>query len=68
MIRLCMALVVGRVVLQDRQVTRWMWLIPLRDCIAALVWLASLAGHTIDWRGERFRLTRGKLERLKTSP
>jgi ceramide glucosyltransferase len=66
LIRLCMALVVGRGVLQDRQVTRWMWLIPLRDCIAALIWLASFAGHTIDWRGERFRLISGKLERSKT--
>jgi ceramide glucosyltransferase len=64
MIRLCMALVVGRVVLQDRQVTRWMWLIPLRDVVGAAVWLASFVGHTIDWRGERFSLNDGRLKRV----
>jgi len=64
LIRLCVALVVGRAVLEDRQVTRWMWLIPLRDFIGVLVWLASLAGHTINWRGERFVLRDGKLERI----
>jgi ceramide glucosyltransferase len=64
LIRLCVALVVGRAVLQDHQVTRWMWLIPLRDIIGVLVWLASLAGHTINWRGERFLLRDGKLERI----
>jgi ceramide glucosyltransferase len=67
-IRFCMALVVGRGVLRDRQVTRWMGLIPLRDCIAALVWLASFVGHTIDWRGKRFHLKNGKLERAKPFP
>jgi ceramide glucosyltransferase len=65
LIRLCMALVVGRGVLQDHQIPRWMWLIPLRDFMGALLWLASLAGHTIDWRGERFRLIGGKLKRLE---
>jgi ceramide glucosyltransferase len=61
--RLCMALVVGRGVLRDRQVTRWMWLIPLRDFIAVIVWLASFGGHTIDWRGDSFDLKAGKLSR-----
>jgi ceramide glucosyltransferase len=65
LIRLCMALVVGRAVLQDRQVPRWMWLIPLRDFMGAGLWLASLAGRTIDWRGERFHLAGGKLKRLR---
>ncbi|HZR56958.1 MAG TPA: bacteriohopanetetrol glucosamine biosynthesis glycosyltransferase HpnI [Terriglobales bacterium] len=63
-IRLCMALAVGRGVLQDRQVTRRMWLIPLRDCIGVFVWLTSFVGHTIEWRGERFHLKDGKLTRI----
>jgi len=63
-VRLCTALVVGRGVLQDRQVTRWMWLIPLRDVIGAAVWLASFIGHTIDWRGKKFSLKDGKLNRI----
>jgi ceramide glucosyltransferase len=61
--RLLMALVVGRWVLRDRQTTRWMLLIPLRDLLALPLWIASLAGNRVTWRGMRFRLHRGKLER-----
>jgi hypothetical protein len=28
------------------------------------VWLASFAGHTIHWRGEKFWLQGGKLKRI----
>jgi ceramide glucosyltransferase len=36
-------------------------LIPVRDVIALFVWLASFVGHTIHWRGLKFRLKDGKL-------
>jgi len=36
-------------------------LIPVRDVTALFVWLASFAGHTIHWRGLKFRLKNGKL-------
>jgi hypothetical protein len=32
------------------------------------VWLASFAGHTIDWRGEKFSLQGGKLKRIDANP
>jgi ceramide glucosyltransferase len=57
-------LVVGRDVLQDRQVARWIWLIPLRDFTALLVWITSFAGHTVTWRGDRFTLKDGRLSRI----
>jgi ceramide glucosyltransferase len=63
-LRLAVALVVGRVLLQDRQVLRDAWLIPLRDVLAAGVWAASLRGHTVTWRGDRFQLRNGKLSRI----
>jgi ceramide glucosyltransferase len=63
-LRLAVAFVVGRSVLHDPQVVRDAWLIPLRDLIAVGVWIASLGGHTVTWRGERFRLEKGKLARL----
>ena len=44
--------------------SRYAWLIPLRDLIAAGVWVVSLGGHTVTWRGERFRLKAGKLTRI----
>ena len=61
--RTAVAIVVGRSVLQDRQVGRWLALIPIRDFIAMFVWLVSFAGHTVTWRGESFRLRDGKLVR-----
>jgi ceramide glucosyltransferase len=63
-LRLAVALVVGRNVLKDRQVLKYFWLIPLRDLVALAVWIASLGGHTVTWRGDRFRLKDGKLYRI----
>ena len=62
--RLAVALVVGRVVLNDRQVVRFLRLIPLRDLLAFSVWAASFVGHTVSWRGESFQLQNGKLARI----
>jgi ceramide glucosyltransferase len=61
--RYAVALVVGRAVLQDEQLTRWLALIPLRDFVAALVWLIGLMGHKVTWRGDSFELKDGKLAR-----
>ena len=63
-LRLAVALVVGRGVLRDRQILKYAWLIPLRDVVAAAIWFASLGGHTVTWRGDRFHLKRGKLTRI----
>jgi ceramide glucosyltransferase len=65
-LRLIMALVIGLRVLRDRQVIPLMWLVPLRDVVALLVWIGSYAGHTIHWRGGHFRLKDGKLVRIGT--
>jgi ceramide glucosyltransferase len=63
-LRLSSALAVGRGVLHDPQLLRDLWLLPLRDFVALLIWLASFAGNTVEWRGLRFRLRGGKLEKL----
>jgi ceramide glucosyltransferase len=63
--RLAVAYAVGWGVLRDRQVFRWFWLIPLRDLVAPLVWVASFASWKVTWRGERFYLRKGKLMRIK---
>jgi len=59
-------LVVGRGVLGDRHIPKDAWLIPLRDLLAVVVWIASLGGHTVTWRGDRFRLKDGKLTRISS--
>jgi ceramide glucosyltransferase len=63
-LRLAIALFVGRGVLRDRQILKYAWLIPLRDLVAAAIWLVSLGGETVTWRGDRFRLNNGKLTRI----
>ena len=62
-VRFASALAVGRGVLRDPRGVRDLWLLPLRDLIALLIWLTSFAGRTVEWRGMRFKLRRGKLER-----
>lgn len=63
-LRATVAVVVGKSVLSDRQLFRQLWLLPLRDLVAVGVWIASLAGHTVSWRGDRFELKNGKLIRV----
>jgi ceramide glucosyltransferase len=41
-----------------------LWLLPLRDLAALLVWIVCFAGETVEWRGETFRLRHGKLEKI----
>jgi ceramide glucosyltransferase len=62
-VRLAVAAAVGHRVLHDRTVLPELWIIPLRDVIAPLVWIASFAGSGVAWRGDRFRLKGGKLVR-----
>ncbi|CAN5585675.1 bacteriohopanetetrol glucosamine biosynthesis glycosyltransferase HpnI [soil metagenome] len=62
--RVAVALSIGVGILHDGQVLRDLWLLPLRDCFALIVWVWSFAGDTVIWRGERFRLRDGQLERV----
>ena len=62
--RVAVALSVGVGVLRDGQVLRDLWLLPLRDCFGLVFWAWSFAGDTVVWRGERFRLRNGRLERV----
>jgi ceramide glucosyltransferase len=64
LLRVAVALTVGRTVLNDPDLLKRLWLLPLRDLIAVGVWVASLAGHTVTWRGDRFELKNGRLTRI----
>ncbi|HVG27163.1 MAG TPA: bacteriohopanetetrol glucosamine biosynthesis glycosyltransferase HpnI [Acidobacteriaceae bacterium] len=61
LVRIAVALSVGVGVLRDGQVLRDMLLLPLRDAFGLLFWAWSYAADTVVWRGERFRLRRGRL-------
>jgi len=64
LVRVLAALAVGRGVLADSSVIRDLWLVPLRDFVALAVWVASFAGDEVEWRGMKFRVRDGKLERV----
>jgi len=62
-LRVAAAVAVGRRVLDDPRAARDLWLLPLRDFVALAVWLASFAGDEVEWRGLKFKVRDGKLER-----
>jgi len=64
LVRVSVALTVGVGILRDGQVLRDIVWLPLRDCFGLFFWAWSYAGDTIVWRGEKFRLRRGVLEKL----
>jgi len=61
LVRVSVALTVGVGILRDEQVLRDLWLLPLRDGFGLFFWAWSYASDEVLWRGERFRLQRGKL-------
>ncbi|MFB3812478.1 MAG: bacteriohopanetetrol glucosamine biosynthesis glycosyltransferase HpnI [Terriglobales bacterium] len=64
-VRVAMALAVGKSVLRDPQIPGDLWLLPLRDVLALLIWIASYAGRTVAWRGDQFILEDGKLKAVE---
>jgi ceramide glucosyltransferase len=63
-LRGAVAWVSGAKILRDPQLAKLAWLIPLRDVAAAALWMVSLMGDTVTWRGQRFHLKNGKLTRV----
>jgi ceramide glucosyltransferase len=50
-------------VLKDEDAIRSLWLLPLRDFLAPVIWIGGWLGRKIVWRGEEFELQNGKLRR-----
>ena len=65
-LRLGSAMMVGTAVLGDHHLLDDLWMLPVRDVVAMGLWVAGFAGDTIVWRGERFVLKEGKLQRQGT--
>jgi ceramide glucosyltransferase len=60
--RFVMAVVSTKILLRDRDASRWLWLLPLRDFVAVAIWVAGFFGRKVVWRGESFTLEGGKLK------
>lgn len=48
--------VFSRRYLRDRLLPRYLWLLPLRDLLAAGTWIMAFIGNTVSWRGVRYRV------------
>ena len=35
-----------------------LWLVPIKDLLGGAIWLAAFLGSTVEWRGQRMRLSR----------
>jgi len=61
--RLVVGLSSALAVLDDRPSLHDLYLLPIRDFLAPVVWALGLAGNRISWRGEVFYLAHGQLVR-----
>lgn len=54
-------------VLRDRRVLRQLWLLPLSDLMAVVIWLGGYTGRIVFWRGRKFVLERGRIRAVENS-
>ena len=47
--------------LGDQQVTKILWLVPIRDAISFVVWIAGFFSDQITWRGLGYHVRKGQL-------
>jgi ceramide glucosyltransferase len=59
--RFVMAWTVGVWGVGDDVLRRKLWLVPLRDFVNFVVWLASFASNRITWSGEEYIIRRGTM-------
>jgi ceramide glucosyltransferase len=55
------AWMVGRLVLQRRGTWKDLWMVPIWDTLAWVLWLHSFARKTIQWRNHEYRIANGEL-------
>ena len=58
-VRLLMAWFIGIRSLQDPIAKRWLWFVPVRDCISFALWCQGFFINTVRWRNQQFRLRKG---------
>jgi ceramide glucosyltransferase len=70
-LRFAMAWAVGVWGVRDEVLRRNLWLVPVRDAIYFIVWLASFGSNRIRWGSEEYTIQKGRMvpiaEREKTA-
>ena len=60
-LRLAMTWLIGARGLRDQTLRGKMWLLPVWDAMAFVIWLLSFGRNTFRWRGGEYRLRHGRL-------
>jgi ceramide glucosyltransferase len=66
LLRSLMAWTVGVWGVRDSLLRRRMWMLPLRDAFAFVVWLASFFHNRVEWRGAHYAIRDKQLVPLET--
>lgn len=66
-LRLLMAWTVGVWGVGDEVLRRKIWLVPFRDAIYFVVWIAGFFSSLIVWGGEEYRIEKGKMVPVATA-
>lgn len=56
--RLAVFALLNREVIRNREVQRYLWLLPFRDLLHSVIWLLSLVTDTVKWGDRQFRVAR----------
>jgi ceramide glucosyltransferase len=68
LLRLLLAWTVGAWGVGDETVRRKPWLIPVRDAVNFVIWLAGLFGDRIVWGGTQYTVHQGRMQPVSTGP
>lgn len=66
-LRLTMAQVAGVWGIGDEVLRRKLWLVPLRDAICFVVWLASFGSDRVNWGGVEYVIQNGEMKEVAPS-
>jgi ceramide glucosyltransferase len=67
-LRVVMAWTVGVWGVGDDVLRRKLWLVPLRDAIYAVVWVAGFASNRVIWGGQEYTVYKGQMVPTTPSP
>jgi ceramide glucosyltransferase len=60
-LRVALTWLTGMWGLGDRQLSKILWLVPVRDAISFIVWATGFFSEKVIWRGLEYRLRKGQL-------
>jgi len=60
-LRLAVTWLTGAWGLRDPALSKMIWLVPVRDAVSFVVWVAGFFSERIVWRGIEYRMHRGEL-------